>query len=174
MTGKEKCKSLQQIRQKIADANGIAYAPEPCTYEGEDCTGTCPKCDADLAYLEAELSKKCATGVQSSLTGLATDLLENTAPDESAFSPAPVTTMGEIDCEEPVQELTIEDLDLSVRTYNFLKHAGINTVAELIQMTHADLQELFQLSPRNLDELRFKLLMLGVELEESPAEPEDR
>lgn len=173
MTGKEKCKSLQQIRQKIADANGIAYAPEPCTYEGEDCTGTCPKCDADLAYLEAELSKKCATGAQSSLTGLAADLLENTAPDESTFSPAPVTTMGEIGWEEPVQGLTIEELDLSVRTYNFLKHAGINTVAELIQMTHADLQKLFQLSPRNLDELRFKLLMLGVELEESPAESED-
>lgn len=174
MTGKEKCKSLQQIRQKIADANGIAYAPEPCTYEGEDCTGTCPKCDADLAYLEAELSKKCATGVQSSLTGLAADLLENTAPDESAFSPAPVTTMGEIDCEEPVQELTIEDLDLSVRTYDFLNRAGINTVADLIRMPGADLRKLSQLAPSNLREVKSKLLMLGVELEESPAEPEDR
>ena len=85
MTGKEKRKSLQQIRQKIADANGIAYAPEPCIYEGEDCSGTCPKCDADLAYLEAELSKKYATGAQSSLTGLAADLFGRYGPRRKHF-----------------------------------------------------------------------------------------
>lgn len=164
MTGKEKRKSLQQIRQKIADANGIAYAPEPCIYEGEDCSGTFPKCDADLAYLEAELSKKYATGAQSSLTGLAADLLEDTAPDESTFSSTPVATMGEIGWEEPVQELTIEDLDLSVRTYNFLKRAGINTVAELIQMTYTDLLKLPHVSPHILNEIKIKLKELGLAL----------
>ena len=37
--GKSICRTLKAIRQQIADANGISYAPEPCTFEGE-CLGT--------------------------------------------------------------------------------------------------------------------------------------
>lgn len=55
MKGKEKCKALKQIRQKIAEQNDIAYAVSECTFQGE-CKGTCPKCEAELRYLERELA----------------------------------------------------------------------------------------------------------------------
>ena len=50
MKGKNKCKILKEIRQKIADENDIPYVTRECTYRG-DCKGTCPKCEAELLYL---------------------------------------------------------------------------------------------------------------------------
>ena len=40
--GKSTCKVLKDIRQKIANENGISYAPKECHYKGE-CKGTCPR-----------------------------------------------------------------------------------------------------------------------------------
>lgn len=54
MKGKEKCKALKEIRQKIAEQNDIAFAVSECTHQG-DCKGTCPKCEAELRYLERQL-----------------------------------------------------------------------------------------------------------------------
>lgn len=55
MRGKEKCKALKEIRQKIAEENDIAFAVSECTHQG-DCKGTCPKCEAELRYLERQLA----------------------------------------------------------------------------------------------------------------------
>ena len=54
MKGKEKCKALKEIRQIIAEQNDIAFAVSECTHQG-DCRGTCPKCEAELRYLERQL-----------------------------------------------------------------------------------------------------------------------
>ena len=54
MRGKEKCKALKESRQKIAEQNDIAFAVSECTHQG-DCRGTCPKCEAELRYLERQL-----------------------------------------------------------------------------------------------------------------------
>lgn len=54
MRGKEKCKALKEIRRKIAEQNDIAFAVSECTHQG-DCKGTCPKCEAELRYLERQL-----------------------------------------------------------------------------------------------------------------------
>lgn len=70
MTGKEKCKLLRQIRKEIAETNGIVYITTDCTYEGDDCLGTCPKCDEEIAYLDAELNRKIADGELITLAGL--------------------------------------------------------------------------------------------------------
>lgn len=40
------CETLKSIRKQIADANGIAYEPNICTYEGP-CMGICPVCEAE-------------------------------------------------------------------------------------------------------------------------------
>ena len=42
MRGKDKCKILKEIRQRIADENDIPYVTRECSYQGE-CTGTCPR-----------------------------------------------------------------------------------------------------------------------------------
>lgn len=71
--GKEICDRLTTIRQQIADANGIAYAPTPCNHKGE-CTGTCPKCEAESRYLSQQLSAKKQAGYSIQIIGLAAGL----------------------------------------------------------------------------------------------------
>ena len=62
---------LKEIRQKIADENDIPFVVSECKYKG-DCKGTCPKCEAELAYLEKELQKRKKAGKQVMVAGLAT------------------------------------------------------------------------------------------------------
>ena len=59
--GKITCKVLKNIRQKIADANGIRYQPAECHFEG-DCTGTCPACEQEIRYLEMQLRERIKKG----------------------------------------------------------------------------------------------------------------
>lgn len=70
MNGKSICKSLREIRCRIASANGIDYTPAVCTYEG-DCSGTCPRCESELRYIERQLIKRSAMGKKVAIAGLA-------------------------------------------------------------------------------------------------------
>lgn len=63
-------------------------------------------------------------------------------------------------------EMTIEDLDLSVRSYNCLKRAGINTVAELAQKSEDDMMKVRNLGRKSLEEVKKKLLELDLSLVE--------
>ena len=69
MIGKEKCRILKEIRQKIADENDIAYVTRECTYQGE-CRGTCPKCESELKYLEKQLAVRAAAGKRVAIAAL--------------------------------------------------------------------------------------------------------
>ncbi len=71
--GKEKCKILKQIRQNIASENDIPLVVEECHYKGE-CRGTCPRCEAELEYLERELLKRRSMGKKIVLAGLSAGL----------------------------------------------------------------------------------------------------
>ena len=73
MKGKNKCKILKQIRQRIADENDIPYVTRECTYQGE-CSGTCPKCEAELRYLEQELEKRRRLGRSVAVAAVAAGL----------------------------------------------------------------------------------------------------
>jgi len=55
--GKKKCEVLKMVRKAVADAHGIKYEPAVCTHQG-DCKGTCPKCEAEVQYIESEIKKK--------------------------------------------------------------------------------------------------------------------
>ncbi len=63
-----------------------------------------------------------------------------------------------------VLEMTIEDLDLSVRAYNCLKRAGINTVSELVQRNQEDMMKVRNLGKKSLEEVEQKLQALGLSL----------
>lgn len=63
---------------------------------------------------------------------------------------------------EKVLEMTIEELDLSVRSYNCLKRAGINTLEELTQRKEEDMSKVRNLGRKSLDEVCSKIKMLGV------------
>ena len=69
MIGKDKCKYLREIRKRIATENDIKLVTEECTYKGE-CTGTCPRCEAEVRYLESELDRRQKMGKIVTLVGL--------------------------------------------------------------------------------------------------------
>lgn len=74
MTGKSKCKILKDIRRQIAAENDIAYVTSECKYQGE-CAGTCPKCEAEVRYLEEELRKRRQAGKAVAVAGIAAALV---------------------------------------------------------------------------------------------------
>jgi DNA-directed RNA polymerase subunit alpha len=62
------------------------------------------------------------------------------------------------------REMGIEELDLSVRSYNCLKRAGINTVEELVEKSPEDMMKVRNLGKKSLDELKQKMSALGLSL----------
>ena len=72
--GKNTCRILKEIRKQIAEENDIQLVIEECTYQG-DCLGTCPKCEAEVRYLERELEKRQRMGKAAVVAGLSVGLL---------------------------------------------------------------------------------------------------
>jgi len=70
----------------------------------------------------------------------------------------------EEDTKEKILEITIEELDLSVRSYNCLKRAGINTVEELVMKNEDEMMKVRNLGRKSLEEVQQKLLALGLSL----------
>lgn len=68
---------------------------------------------------------------------------------------------------DKVLEMTIEELDLSVRSYNCLKRAGINTVQELVMKSEEDMMKVRNLGKKSLEEVEQKLAALGLGLRKS-------
>ena len=66
-------------------------------------------------------------------------------------------------------EMGIDELELSVRSYNCLKRAGINTIGELISKTPEEMMKVRNLGKKSLDEVEEKLARLGLRLR-SPEE----
>ncbi len=78
MRGKNKCKILRQIRQRIAEENDIPLITKDCTYQGE-CTGTCPRCEAELRYLEQQLARRQSLGKAVTVAALSVSLMAGAA-----------------------------------------------------------------------------------------------
>lgn len=77
---------------------------------------------------------------------------------------AEIMVEKEEDKKEKVLEMTIEELDLSVRSYNCLKRAGINTVQELTTKSEEDMMKVRNLGRKSLEEVQEKLEELGLGL----------
>jgi DNA-directed RNA polymerase subunit alpha len=65
--------------------------------------------------------------------------------------------------------LPIEDLELTVRSYNCLKREGVHTVGELVARTESDLLDIRNFGQKSIDEVKVKLHALGLALKDSPA-----
>ena len=66
--------------------------------------------------------------------------------------------------DEKLLDRTIEELDLSVRSYNCLKRAGINTVHDLTEKTEPEMMKVRNLGRKSLEEVKVKLADLGLGL----------
>lgn len=81
-----------------------------------------------------------------------------------AAKSAEIMVEKEEDQKERMLEMTIEELDLSVRSYNCLKRAGINTVQELADKSEAEMMKVRNLGRKSLEEVKLKLIDLGLDL----------
>ena len=71
--GKNICNQLKEVRKRIAEENEIPLEIEECTYKGE-CSGTCPRCEAEVRYLENALADRLRLGKVATVAGLALGL----------------------------------------------------------------------------------------------------
>ena len=90
------------------------------------------------------------------------DLTEGVSETESIMADKSDKT-----AKEKVLDLTIDELDLSVRSFNCLKRAGINTVEDLINKSEEDMMKVRNLGKKSLDEVKHKLEELGLGLRQS-------
>lgn len=148
MTGREKCNLLKQIRKEIAETNGIVYLTSECSYKGNDCKGTCPKCDAELRYLDAELNRLAESGTPITLRGLTLDVMIECVPQKP-----------DIDFDMPIAEL-----ELSARTNFCLVNAGVDTLGILASSSKKDIQNLPNMNRKCMEEIKAKLEWLGLSL----------
>ena len=81
--GKQTCRILREIRRQIAEANGIELVTSECRYKGY-CTGTCPKCEAEVLYLERQLCSRRLAGAAVSLAGISVGALAMYSPVDTA------------------------------------------------------------------------------------------
>lgn len=72
--GKQTCRILKEIRRQIAEANDIEFITSECQYQGE-CLGTCPKCEAEVRYLEQQLERKRLAGKAITVLGISAGLI---------------------------------------------------------------------------------------------------
>ena len=90
--GKQTCKILKEIRKQIAAENDIELVVSECTYQG-DCKGTCPKCEAEVRYLERELEKRQRMGKAAVFAGMSLGTLFAAT---SCNHPVPDPLAGEV------------------------------------------------------------------------------
>lgn len=121
--GKQTCKILKEIRKQIAEENDIKLVIEECTYKG-DCAGTCPKCEAEVRYLERELEKRQRLGKAAMVAGLSVGLL---GTSQVALAQQP--------------ELVEKDATEGEEIEGLVKHT-VNQVCYLVDSTRRDLLNL--------------------------------
>lgn len=68
--GTLKCKTLKNIRMKIAELNGLEIDDKVCSFADNCITGTCPMCEMELERLEREINLKVAKGEQVFVEGI--------------------------------------------------------------------------------------------------------
>ena len=109
---------------------------------------------------------KTSTQRKALLRQQVTDLLENGKMETTFYRAKEVQPVVEKTSDRPDTKLsmTIDELDLSVRSFNCLKRANINTVADLISKTGEDMMKVRNMGKKSLDEVQKKLEMMGLSL----------
>ena len=109
MHGKKKCKILKEIRKQIAKDNDITYITTECKHQG-NCKGTCPKCEAEVRYLEAELEKRRMAGKQVVVAGIAAAMMMSASCTPEPEDTRSKTLGGAPDVSAPVYSQEVDGL----------------------------------------------------------------
>ncbi|MEV8249296.1 DNA-directed RNA polymerase subunit alpha [Microbacterium sp. NPDC076768] len=161
-----------QNRNEYAEAGQIPidsiYSPVLKVSYRVDATRAGERTDFDKLILDVETKSSIsprdavasAAKTLTELFGLAREL--NVEAEGIEIGPAPVEAVNSSELSMP-----IEDLDLSVRSYNCLKREGINTVSELVALSETQLMNIRNFGQKSVDEVRDKLISLGLSLKDS-------
>jgi len=164
--------SATQNRNEYAEAGQIPidsiYSPVLKVSYRVDATRAGERTDFDKLVLDVETKSAIsprdavasAAKTLTELFGLAREL--NVEAEVIEIGPAPVEAVNSSELSMP-----IEDLDLSVRSYNCLKREGINTVSELVALSETQLMNIRNFGQKSVDEVRDKLISLGLSLKDS-------
>ncbi|WP_417564791.1 DNA-directed RNA polymerase subunit alpha [Microbacterium sp.] len=163
--------SASQNRNEYAEAGQIPvdsiYSPVLKVAYRVDATRAGERTDFDKLVLDVETKsaisprrRRVGTKTLTELFGLAREL--NVEAEGIEIGPAPVEAVLSSELSMP-----IEDLDLSVRSYNCLKREGINTVSELVALSETQLMNIRNFGQKSVDEVRDKLVSLGLSLKDS-------
>lgn len=105
--GKQTCKILKEIRRQIAEANDIEFITSECRYKG-DCLGTCPKCEAEVRYLEQQLRSRQLAGKLVNLAGISAGALAMLAPQTVQAQTVDTSLpMGDVAVHAPVDTIIV-------------------------------------------------------------------
>lgn len=108
--GKQTCKILKDIRRHIAEANDIEFVTSECRYKG-DCLGTCPKCEAEVHYLEQQLRKRQLAGKLVNLAGISAGSIAMLAPIAvQSQTPDIALNNEDITIHVPIDTLTVKGI----------------------------------------------------------------
>lgn len=96
--GKQTCRILKEIRRQIAEANNIEFITSECRYKG-DCLGTCPKCEAEVRYLEQQLHARSLAGKAVALAGISAGMILMSGCSGSASNQSDDTSQDQLQME---------------------------------------------------------------------------
>ena len=118
----------------------------------------------EMAKTLANTAKQCGADIVKFQTAKLDSLVSKTAE----MAEYQKKNIGQEESQkEKALEMTIEELELSVRSFNCLKRASINTVEELTHKTEEDMMKVRNLGKKSLDEVKNKLEELGLGLKQS-------
>lgn len=127
--GKQTCKILKEIRRQIAEANGIKFVTSECRYKG-DCLGTCPKCEAEVRYLEQQLRARSLAGKAIALAGISAGIMLMSGCNGTSSNQSNETLQGEpmtpIEQKDTVDSLAKEGERLPVEDVVSVKKGEID------------------------------------------------
>lgn len=141
--GKQTCKILKEICRQIAEANGIEFATSECRYKG-DCLGTCPKCEAEVRYLEQKLRARSLVGKAVAIAGISAGMIlmsgcsgtstKNQTNDDllGAFIESPELIEEIEDTEEGEMPLLEDSIPCLTPEINGVKDGEINNETEVV------------------------------------------
>lgn len=155
--GKQTCKILKEIRRQIAEANDIEFVTSECRYKG-DCLGTCPKCEAEVRYLEQQLRSRQLMGKAVVLAGLSAGMIafsgcgspSSQANDSYSLQGEP-TELLEGDDEWNVEgELPVQEVIDSIREAALMKEREVANISDVI-VTQGEMTDELPKNPDDRD-----------------------
>ncbi len=127
--GKVTCDVLKKIRSEIAAANQIEYQSDPCSFKGA-CTGTCPKCESELQYLEHQLIKKHGSQKTALLAGVSLAIMSGfSSCKHTSETKSPVLTSDH----SVFLQSSLED-SVPIKPVDSLAHVTKNSTFPVLKM----------------------------------------